>query len=140
MCLFSFLKYVRLLIFEVHKYSILILKILLFIKKKCSTKIVIQPPKQCYLNSNNSQCSVIQKHLHEKKHPKIPLYTIIHSQKILPTLSPKTTQHKKPIDNDYWLKICTKIVMLIKTSDKRKWNEFWSYWIRIIQQKIIQDF
>ena len=36
----------------------------------------------------------------------------------------KTTQHKKPIDDDYWLKICTKIVMLIKTSDKRKLNEF----------------
>ena len=113
----------RLPLFEVHKYSILIITILLFIKKVLN--------KNCHPTPQNNVIwiptilnVVSYKNIYMKKNTQKFHCTLSFThKKILPSLSPKTTQHKKPIDNDYWLKICTKIVMLIKTSDKIEWKK-----------------
>ena len=93
---FHVLRYVRFPLFEVHKYSILIITILLFIKKVLN--------KNCHPTPQNNVIwiptilnVVSYKNIYMKKTPK---NSIVHyhslTKKILPTLSPKQHNIKNP--------------------------------------------
>ena len=109
---FRFLNSVIVLIEVIYEIIIHLILKSSFLSTKSAQQTLSTNPKKRYLNSNNSQCSVTSKqniYIKKKDIPCTPSKT--HT-----TLPPYT---HKPIDNDYWFLICTKIVMLIKTSDKR---------------------
>ena len=117
--LFRFLNSVIVLIEVIYEIIIHLILKSSFLSTKSAQQTLSTNPKKRYLNSNNSQCSVTSKqNIYIKK--KIFQCT---PSKTHTTLPPYT---HKPIDNDYWFLICTKIVMLIKTSDKRvkSWKGF----------------
>ena len=97
-------------------YEIIIHLIILkssFYQQKVLNKHCQPTPKKRYLNSNNSQCSVTSKQNIYIKKKRYSMYTI------LKNAHNNTPYTHKPIDNDYWFLICTKIVMLIKNKRQK---------------------